>query len=170
MLYNAVLPVVMAGVAMVLDLQTARVDNGWILFCLGTGLTAQILERGPGGLWDGFMGILLSAAVLGWLFLLRMLGAGDIKLFCALGSILGAEKILECIFFSMLIGAGISAAILISTGSISQRFLYFILYVKELINTGKIRPYHCGGMSSPENFHFTVPVFLSVVLYAGGAY
>ncbi|WP_373211943.1 prepilin peptidase [Ruminococcus sp. 5_1_39BFAA] len=170
MLYNTGLPIVMAGVAMVLDLRTARVDNGWIVFCLGIGLAARLLEKGPGGLWDGFMGILLPAAVLGWLFLLRMLGAGDIKLLCALGSILGAAKILECIFFSMLIGAGISAAILISTGGISQRFLYFILYVRELISTGKITPYYRGGMSSPENFHFTVPVFLSVVLYAGGAY
>ena len=26
------------------------------------------------------------------------------------------------------------------------------------------------GMSFPENFHFTVPIFLSAVLYAGGVY
>lgn len=170
MLYHTGLPVVMAGVAMVMDLRTARVDNGWIVFCLGTGLAARILERGAGGLWDGLAGILLPAAVLGWLFALRMLGAGDVKLLCALGSILGAAKILECIFFSLLIGAGISAAILISTGCISERLRYFIRYIRELGGTGEVKRYRRGGMSSPENFHFTVPVFLSVVLYAGGAY
>lgn len=170
MLYNTGLPVVMAGVAMVLDLRVARVDNGWILFCLGTGLAVRFLEKGPGGLRDGLIGILLPAVLLGWLFVFRMLGAGDIKLLCALGSVLGTAKILECIFFSMLIGAGISAAILISTGGLSQRFLYFVLYIRELVRTGKITPYYSSGVASPENFHFTVPVFLSVVLYAGGAY
>ncbi len=26
------------------------------------------------------------------------------------------------------------------------------------------------NVASPENFHFTIPVFMSVVLYAGGVY
>ena len=37
--------------------------------------------------------------------------------------------------------------------------------------TGEIRPYYSkGDVGFPENFHFTVPIFLSAVLYAGGVY
>ena len=35
--------------------------------------------------------------------------------------------------------------------------------------TGKREPYYKSGMPL-ENFHFTVPIFLSALLYAGGAY
>ena len=170
MLCDTCLPVVMAGTAVIMDLRTARVDNGWIVFCLGTGLTVRMFRDGPGGLPDALLGILLPLMLLGGLFVLRMLGPGDIKLFCAIGSILGAEKILKCIVFSILIGACISAAILISTGNIRRRFLYFIRYMCDFARTGERKPYYRNGMSAPENFHFTVPVFLSVVLYAGGAY
>ena len=67
-------------------------------------------------------------------------------------------------------GAGISLAILISTGGIRRRFLYLYQYMNEFYCTGEIRPYYRKGMSFPENFHFTVPIFLSAVLYAGGVY
>lgn len=164
------LAVIMAAVSMVMDLRTAKIDNGWVAFCLCTGLVTRLLQEGTGGFFGCLCGIILPAVLLGWLFTMRMLGAGDIKLMCALGSILGTEKILKCIIYSFFIGAGISIAILISNGNISQRFLYFSQYVRNLLRTGERKPYCKTGMASPENFHFTVPVFLSVLLYAGGVY
>lgn len=160
----------MAAVAVVMDVRRAKVDNGWILFCLGTGLAARILKDGFGAVPDFLTGAALPVVLLGGLFVLRMLGPGDIKLLSALGGILGTGRILKCIICSMFIGAGISAAILISNGNISQRFLYFIQYIRELAETGERKPYYRTGMTPLENFHFTVPVFLSVVLYAGGVY
>ena len=50
MLCDTCLPVVMAGTAVIMDLRTARVDNGWIVFCLVTGLTVRMFRDGPGGL------------------------------------------------------------------------------------------------------------------------
>ena len=103
-------------------------------------------------------------------YLFHMIGAGDIKLLCALGGIMGPRTVMECIVYSLLAGAGISLAILISTGGIRRRFLYLYQYMNEFYCTGEIRPYYRKGMSFPENFHFTVPIFLSAVLYAGGVY
>lgn len=160
----------MAAAAVVMDIRTAKVDNGWILFCLVTGFAARILKDGFGAAPDFLAGAALPLLVLGSLFVFRMLGPGDIKLLSALGGILGTEKILKCILCSLFIGAGISAAILISNGDISRRFLYFIQYIRELSETGERKPYYRKGMTPLENFHFTVPVFLSVVLYAGGVY
>lgn len=71
---------------------------------------------------------------------------------------------------SLFLGAGISAAILISEGNFSQRFHYFIRYIEESVKTGEIMPYSGLNILSPESFHFTVPVFLSTALYAGGVY
>lgn len=159
-----------AAVSMIMDLRWAKVDNGWILFSLLQGLILSVLEQGFSGIFTFSAGALFPFLVLIILFRFRMMGAGDIKLFCALGGVMGTGEILKCILFSLFLGAVISVAILISNGCISQRFLYFIRYIDKTVSTGKIIPYRQKGMASPENFHFTVPIFLSVVLYAGGVY
>lgn len=170
MFFCTVFPVVTAAVAMVMDLRTAKVDNGWILFSMVVGFLVKFRQNGIAGTVDFVTGSILPIILLGGLFFFHMMGAGDIKLFCALGSIWGVWAILKCILVSLFLGACISIAILISEGNICQRFRYFIRYIDETVSTGQIKPYSTRDISSPENFHFTVPVFLSAVLYAGGVY
>lgn len=169
MLFYIAFPVLVAGVAAVMDIRTAKVDNGWLLFCLVTELVVRYLIEGAVGIGNSLPGIFLPVLLLGVLFFFRMLGPGDIKLFCTLGAVFGPARILKCILFSFLIGAVIAAAILVLNGNICQRFQYLIGYIREFIETGRKSPYYKKGMA-PENFHFTVPVFLSAILGAGGLY
>lgn len=170
MFFYTGIPVMMAAAAVVMDLRTARVDNGWILFCMAAGLAMRILANGIIGVFWYFTGALIPVVLLGWLFVFRMLGPGDIKLLSVIGGILGAGEIVKCILGAMFIGAAISAALLISNGNICQRFLYLWSYICQTARTGKRKSYYQKGMLPLENFHFTVPVFLSVLLYAGGVY
>lgn len=170
MSFDVFLPVVISAVAVWMDLKDASVDNGWILFSFIMGFLLQIMEKGMKGGILFLTGAAVPVILLGVLFVFRMLGAGDIKLLCALGGLMGPRTVMECIVYSLLAGAGISLAILISTGGIRQRILYLYQYMNEFYCTGEIRPYYRKGMEFPENFHFTVPVFLSVLLYAGGVY
>ncbi len=169
MITEACLPVAIAGTAAVMDLRSMQVDNGWILFSLLTGMTVQVMKHGMAG-----MGVFLSGAafpflLLAVLFCFRMLGPGDIKLFCALGGIMGIHDIGKCILVSFLLGGIISLAILISAGVFCRRIRFLISYFQDYFHTGIVKPYYRKGMAL-ENFHFTVPVFLSVLLYAGGVY
>lgn len=166
---NALFLLVVAGIAMVMDLRVMQVENGWILFSLITGFFLRFWQEGIAGIPGFLIGVMLPAAVLGILFCFRMLGPGDIKLFCALGGIMGVPGILRCMMVSFLIGAVLSFSILISYGIFCRRIHYLIQYFQEFFHTGRIRPYYRKGMCV-ENFHFTVPVFLSVMLYAGGVY
>ena len=158
--FSYLFPVVIAGTAMIMDFRTAKVDNGWILFSMFMGFVLCIRERGVSGIRFFLMG---SGAplFLAVLFVLGMLGAGDIKLFCALGSVM-------CISF--MIGACISLAILISEHNFCERIRYFISYLENTVKNKQILSYGKKDISLPENFHFTVPIFLSVLLYAGGIY
>ena len=170
MSFYRALPVVISAMAVWMDFKSASVDNGWILFSFVTGFLIQFTEKGLRGGFVFLAGASTPVIILGILFIFRMLGAGDIKLLCALGGIMGPRTVAECIFYSLLAGAGISLAILISTGGIRQRILYLYQYMNEFYCTGEIRPYYRKGMKHPENFHFTVPIFLSALLYAGGVY
>ena len=141
-------PVVVAAVAMIMDIRTAKVDNGWILFAVGSIMPLFLIV----------------------LFIFGMMGAGDIKLFCALGGVMGLGAIWKCILFSFLAGACIAVVLLIFNHNFCERILYFIKYAENTVSTGKITPYRSKDISAPENFHFTIPVFVSVLLYAGGIY
>lgn len=104
MFFYTGIPVMMAAAAVVMDLRTARVDNGWILFCMAAGLAMRILANGIIGVFWYFTGALIPVVLLGWLFVFRMLGPGDIKLLSVIGGILGAGEIVKCILGAMFIG------------------------------------------------------------------
>ena len=151
-----------------MDLYRMRVRNGWILCALFTGACLGAMEGG-GGIREYAMGAVLPAAVLGWLFYFRMMGAGDVKLFCALGCIMGPEAVLYCIGLSFFWGALISLAILILCSGLGERIQYLLEYLEGCLRKECRRPYYRKG-DAWENFHFTVPIFMSVMFYAGGMY
>lgn len=157
-----------AGVGVVMDISNMRISNGWILCSLLTGFLFCFSRNGNGP-YEFFLGVTIPAAALGWLFVFRMLGPGDIKLFCALGGIMGVHDIWRCIEFSFLAGAVISLAILIFCGNPAERLRYLTSYLEDYLRTGIRKPYYHRGFAL-ENFHFTIPVFMSVMLYAGGIY
>lgn len=169
MLLRTGLPLVIAGTAVIMDLRMAQVENGWILFSMIVAFFWRIMQEGMEGIPDFALGMLLPLVILGGLFFFRMLGPGDIKLFCALGCVMGPAAIGKCIVSSFVLGAVISLAILIFCGSFLTRICYLIRYFLTFFRTGEATPYYRKGMAL-ENFHFTVPVFMSVMLYAGGVY
>lgn len=69
---------------MVMDIRTAKVDNGWILFSMFLGLSGCIWQKGIAGICSFAVGSVVPLLLI-ILFLFGMMGAGDIKLFCALG-------------------------------------------------------------------------------------
>lgn len=158
-----------AGVSVLMDLDRMQVKNSWILCSLFIGAGYCFWQKGFHGLAEFVPGALMPLLILGWMFYFRMLGPGDIKLFCALGGIMGPVKILWCIWFSFLCGAVISLAVLICYGEIWQRITYLVAYFMEYLQTGSRSPYYRKG-NTLENIHFTVPVFMSVMLYMGGLY
>ena len=82
---------------------------------------------------------------------------------------MGPVHILWCIWYAFLTGGLLSLAILILCGGFSQRIQYLVKYMKTYIRTGERKAYYRNGLAW-ENIHFTVPVFMSVMLYAGGMY
>ena len=96
----AILIILLTAAAMVMDIKTGKVDSRLILISTCTGLLWRAARGGPAGVVSGLAGMLTPFALLFILFFLRMLGAGDIKLFCSLGTVLGPAGIIKCIALS----------------------------------------------------------------------
>lgn len=73
-----------AGVSVIMDLYSMKVKNNWILCSLLAGAGYCFWKSGFAGLIRFVPGALVPLAILGWMFYFRMLGPGDIKVFCAL--------------------------------------------------------------------------------------
>lgn len=158
-----------AGIAVLMDLYEMRIKNSWIICSFIAGLIYSIWSGNRHGVVQFVLGTAVPIVLLGWLFYFRMLGTGDIKLFCVLGGLMGPYHILWCMWYAVLAGAVLSLAILFFCGGFHQRFHYLEQYIRQLIETGKQSPYYRTGIAF-ENIHFTIPIFMSVMLYTGGIY
>jgi len=79
----------MLAAAIWTDCREHRIPNGAVLVVLAAALGLQILANGPGGLgaWAG--GLLAGGALFLPFYFARAMGAGDVKLMAAAGSVLG---------------------------------------------------------------------------------
>lgn len=155
--------------AVCMDIIQERVANEWIFLFWGLGIVYQLVSKGLEGLPVFLGGAGIPILCLFILYMFRMLGPGDIKVLSALGGFMGIAPILKCMAVSFFIGAVISLAILIANGNFVQRLWYFTNYISQLIQTKQRRPYYRPGKQE-ENIHFTVPMLIGVILFAGGVY
>ncbi|MCD8104025.1 MAG: prepilin peptidase [Lachnospiraceae bacterium] len=156
----------LAGVAMaavLCDLSSGRIPNGLIAAGLGMGFTCQVFSRGLLGVIFFFGGMLLPTLLLGALYYFRMIGAGDIKLFCVVGGFLGPAGAAGCMMRSLFTAAVFSAVIMCRDHSLRKRLLYFWQYARAYVESGLWRPY-LDDVEEDAKFCFSVPVLIGILL------
>ena len=77
-----------AGIAVLMDLYEMRIKNSWIICSFIAGLIYSIWSGNRYGIVQFVLGTAVPIVLLGWLFYFRMLGTGDIKLFCVIGGLM----------------------------------------------------------------------------------
>lgn len=90
------------GVAAMIDLRSRRIPNLLVGLglCFGFGLAYS--SMGQAGLWFALKGVAAGLAMFFPLFALRALGAGDVKLMMAVGSLVGAQDSLIIALIALL--------------------------------------------------------------------
>ena len=106
------------------DLRSGRISNQLIVAGLLAGFLCQVVQYKAAGIVLFLGGSLLPLLLLGVLFYFRMLGAGDIKLFCVVGGFLGAMDLLKCMLVAVVFGAVWSFWILWKRHLWPERFGY----------------------------------------------
>lgn len=154
-------------ISMIMDIRWEKVSNRWILFGWLAAAAWQTCGKGPGGVLFFLAGALFPIGLLFPLFASKMLGTGDIKLFSVLGGMMGPRSFLSCLLLSFILAAAISLPVLLIRCDVKERLRYFAGYMARLLSGQGVEPYLKPGRR-PENIHFTIPVFISVLLCAGG--
>lgn len=141
------------------DIRSYKIKNVITLPFILAGLLTGLFIEGANGLSHSVLGILLPLAILLPLYILRMLGAGDIKLLCAIGAITGPGTILYVIAYSFISGGIIGLVVMLVRKNLGLRIQYLITYLKSCFLTVSMLPYgnpHSKNDGSKFRFSYAI--------------
>jgi len=156
---------ILLSLAVISDVKSGKVRNKLNYSFIAAGIITNLAIGGRSGLIFSLWGIILPLMCLLVLFLLRMLGAGDIKLLCALGSIMGAEFAGSVMLYSFAAGGIAAAAAMMLRKNCSMRAKYFVDYAVSCFLTMSFLPYSdFGDKQGCGRFHFAGAIAFGAVL------
>lgn len=127
------LALILALGAVEMDLRSRRIANVWLAAGWAAGFWIQLSPGGRGAAAFA-AGSFLPLALLAVLFWFRMLGAGDIKLLSALGGLMGASAVLQCIFWISVWSGVLHRNFICLRQLVAASFIFFPLYQRVFIN------------------------------------
>ncbi|EDT42571.1 prepilin peptidase [Burkholderia ambifaria] len=107
------------------DIRSRRISNGLVLAGLASGFASAFFDAGPFGisLPQALVGMLIGLVGLFPFFLLRAMGAADVKVFAVLGAWCGAHSLLGLWVIASLV-AGLHAVVLMLLSRTSPGVLW----------------------------------------------
>ncbi|MCR5734941.1 MAG: prepilin peptidase [Lachnospiraceae bacterium] len=135
-----ILLLIICVIAAVMDMITLKVNNLLILTGFFAGLGCSFLDGGMHSLVISLTGACIPILILMIPFILRLFGAGDIKLLSVIGVFMGPEDVFYTMFYAFLAGA-------------------LIVIVRYIINLNSRKD---------DRIPFALPVLIGVVMITGG--
>ncbi len=128
------------------DVKEHRIPNWWILgaaIC-GACLTSLAAPEGRTVLAaaEYVLRLIIVTAALFPLFLMRMMGAGDIKIIAIMMACLGFPAGIQAIMRGGFLGAVLALVKLLMQKKLQQRLMYLFVYFRRLFQTREIVPYY----------------------------
>jgi len=147
--------------AAVFDLLTRRIPNWLNLTALMLGLGLNLFLYQTFGLWQSLSGLGLAFLVYFPLYLVRGVGAGDVKLMAAVGAIVGPRNWLTIFVLGALVGGVLAVALLLTRGRLLRTLRNVGVIVNELLH---LRPPYARHEELDISKGVTLPHGASVAL------
>jgi prepilin peptidase CpaA len=130
----------LALTAGVVDIRVRRIPNWLVLTGLIAGITVNSVLFGWPGLKLALSGAGFAFAVYFVFYLLRAMGAGDVKLMAAVGALAGLKGWLAIFFFTAIAGGVVALTLLLAKGRFRQTLLNVSIMLYQLSRLQA--PYH----------------------------
>jgi prepilin peptidase CpaA len=100
------------------DVRYRRIPNTLVLATLAAGLTLNAIAGGVQGALLSLGGLALAFGLMFVLHVFGAMGAGDVKLFAAIGSVLGASLVFQTFFVVLLTGGALGVVTMLRSGAV----------------------------------------------------
>src|SRR3982751_1941072 len=102
------------------DVRYRRIPNAFVLATLTSGLALNAMGGGLRGVETSVEGCVLAFILMFMLHVFGAMGAGDVKLFAAIGSVVGSALVLPTFAVVVLTGGALAVAQMIRSGLVRE--------------------------------------------------
>lgn len=105
------------------------------------------------------------------LYLLGMLGAGDVKMMAALEGCFGWQEGMIYLLCVLVVAGGIAMVRLLLERNLLERLAYFASYARDVMMTGQWKLYlddQKEAAVSGRYLHMSIPMLAGLLIYMGG--
>ncbi len=148
-------------IAFYIDITKGKIPNILTYSTILIGLIYHLIVGGLSGLLFSLLGMLIGFSIFILLYIFGAIGAGDVKLFAAIGSLAGIEFVLYCSMYSIIYAGVIGIIILVCKKEFMTRIVNVLKY---LINLVLFR--QAGSIKSIKNKESLTFPFMYAVLPA----
>ncbi|HEY0828977.1 MAG TPA: A24 family peptidase [Bacilli bacterium] len=115
--------------AFITDIRKQIIPNKLTAIASLAGLLWNLINKGLEGLLFSLAGLISGFVALLLLFLFKAIGAGDVKLFAAVGAIAGTEFVIHSVIYSVIYAGLIGMVILLARKEFVKRMARIIVYI-----------------------------------------
>ena len=143
------------------DVRYRRIPNPFVLATLISGLTINLAMGGLHGALNSIGGCVLAFILMFILHVFGAMGAGDVKLFAAIGSVIGAQLVLPTFVVVVLTG-GLLAVISILRSGVFRTTMHRVVQIL----VGLLPGWPMPKFSVPADRRLTVPYGAAITIGA----
>jgi prepilin peptidase CpaA len=153
----AALLVPLAVIITYYDVRYRRIPNAFVLATLASGLIVNTIYGGLNGTFMSLGGCAIAFMLMFMLHIFGAMGAGDVKLFAAVGSLTGANLVLPTFLVVILTGGALALLLTLRAGVVRatmQRVL--------LILVGLLPGWQMPRFAVPADRKYTIPYGVAI--------
>jgi len=139
------------------DVRYRRIPNPFVLATFLTGLAVNALAGGAGGALESLGGCALAFALMFILHVFGAMGAGDVKLFAAIGSVLGAPLVVPTFFVVVLTGGALGFVTMLRAGAVRSTLHNTLMLIVGLLPGWKM-----PRLTIPADRRKTIPYGVAI--------
>ncbi len=158
-LANMTLLIPLAIIITYYDVRYRRIPNSFVLATLISGIAVNTIFGGLEGLYASLGGCALAFILMFMLHLFGAMGAGDVKLFAAIGALTGAHLVLPT-FLVVILTGGLLAIISIIRGGVVRPTMHRVLQILVGILPGWEMP----RFAVPADRRQTIPYGVAITI------
>jgi len=156
---SSALLVPLAVVITYYDARYRRIPNAFVLATLVAGLSVNTVIDGTAGALASLGGCALAFALMFMLHIFGAMGAGDVKLFAGIGSVVGASLVVPTFLVVALVGGALAVVTMLRAGTVKET-----LWRVVQIFVGCLPGWEMPRFSIPAERRYTIPYGVAITV------
>lgn len=146
------------------DVKTEKIPNKLIVIFAPIAVINSLIVGGVTGLLFSAGAMLAAGSMMMLLYILKAIGAGDVKAFAIIGLITNIEYVLYCMFYAIIVGGVIALLILLFTRTFLSRMIKALHYISSAIILKSTAPIETFKVTQAKTMPFMIAVLPGAII------